>query len=88
VAVVGEADDPATARLHAVALAATPPGAAVALGSPGGHSLSAAGRAAVPLLEHRTLVDGKPAAYVCHHFTCDAPVTDPAALAAALGSRR
>jgi uncharacterized protein YyaL (SSP411 family) len=88
VAVVGEADDPATARLHAVALAATAPGAAVALGSPGGHSLSAAGQAAVPLLEHRTLVDGKPAAYVCHHFTCDAPVTDPAALAAALGSRR
>jgi uncharacterized protein len=55
--------------------------------SAGGHSVSAGGHSVVPLLEHRTLVDGKPAAYVCHHFTCDAPVTDPAALAEALGSR-
>jgi uncharacterized protein YyaL (SSP411 family) len=80
VAVVGSADDPARALLHAVALRATAPGAAVAVGTPDG-------RVAVPLLEHRPLVDGLPAAYVCHHFTCDAPVTDPAALAAALGAR-
>jgi len=26
-------------------------------------------------------IDGKPAAYVCEHFTCKAPVTDPKALA-------
>ncbi len=32
------------------------------------------------LLQARTLVDGQPAAYVCEHFTCKAPVTDPAAL--------
>ena len=30
---------------------------------------------------------GWPTAYVCQHFTCDAPVTDPAALAASLGAR-
>jgi uncharacterized protein len=81
VAVVGAAGDPATARLHAVALRGTAPGAAIALGSPGE-------RVVVPLLEHRPLVDGLPTAYVCHHFSCDAPVTDPAALAAALGARR
>jgi uncharacterized protein YyaL (SSP411 family) len=80
VAVVGAADDPARARLHLVALRATAPGAAIALGTPGA-------RVVVPLLEHRPLVGGVPAAYVCRHFTCDAPVTDPAALAAALGSR-
>jgi uncharacterized protein YyaL (SSP411 family) len=28
-----------------------------------------------PLLQHRTEVDGDPAAYVCEHFTCKAPVT-------------
>jgi uncharacterized protein len=30
-----------------------------------------------PLLEGRTLVDGKPAAYVCENFACQLPVTDP-----------
>jgi uncharacterized protein YyaL (SSP411 family) len=31
----------------------------------------------VPLLEGKTLVDGKPAVYVCERFTCLEPVTDP-----------
>jgi uncharacterized protein YyaL (SSP411 family) len=40
--------------------------------------------AAVPLLEDRTPIDGQAAAYVCQHFSCQAPVTTPDALAAAL----
>ena len=42
---------------------------------------------AFPLLADRPLVGGQPAAYVCRHFVCDAPTTDPAALAATLGAR-
>ncbi len=37
-----------------------------------------------PLLAGRTLVDGKPTAYVCEHYVCGLPVTDADALAAQL----
>ncbi len=49
------------------------------------HLVLATGPAdGVPLLEGREPVDGHAAAYVCEHFVCQAPVTSPEALAAAL----
>ena len=44
----------------------------------------AGGDDGVPLLEGREPVDGHAAAYVCQHFVCEAPVTTPQELAAAL----
>ena len=38
----------------------------------------------VPLLSGRELVDGHAAAYVCEHFACRVPTTDPGALGAQL----
>jgi uncharacterized protein YyaL (SSP411 family) len=37
------------------------------------------------LMKDRSTVDGQPAAYVCEHFACQRPVTQPADLAASLG---
>jgi uncharacterized protein YyaL (SSP411 family) len=79
VAVVGPAGDPATRELHRAALLGTAPGAVVAVGEPGGDEL--------PLLADRPLVDGRPAAYVCRNFTCDAPTDDVERLRGAVGAR-
>jgi uncharacterized protein YyaL (SSP411 family) len=50
------------------------------------HLVLAVGDAdGVPLLEGRGPVDGQAAAYVCERFVCQAPVTTPDELAAALG---
>ncbi|MDQ4004878.1 MAG: thioredoxin domain-containing protein, partial [Actinomycetota bacterium] len=40
---------------------------------------------AIPLLEGRDLVEGKPAAYVCERFVCQRPVTDARTFASQLG---
>jgi uncharacterized protein YyaL (SSP411 family) len=79
VAVVGPAGDLGTAALHRAALLGTAPGAAVVAGEPGTFG--------VPLLADRPLLAGRPAAYVCRHFVCDAPTAEPARLAEVLGAR-
>ena len=68
IAVIGEPGDAARAALHRTALGGARPGAVVAAGAPGDRD--------VPLLADRPLVGGAAAAYVCRHFTCDAPITD------------
>jgi uncharacterized protein len=61
------------AELSAVARSTYRPHLVVA-GGPAGSSVP-------PLLADRPLVDGKPTAYVCEHFACQAPTTDAASLA-------
>ncbi len=51
------------------------------------HQVLAGGSEATstpPLLQGRPAIEGRPTAYVCEHFTCQAPVTDPRALSALL----
>jgi uncharacterized protein YyaL (SSP411 family) len=38
----------------------------------------------LPLLQDRPMVDGRATAYVCEHYTCKQPVTEPAELASQL----
>ena len=71
IAVAGEREDAQTRALVRVAQRRFDPLSVLAWGPTGD----------VPLLEGRTLVDGRPAAYVCRGFVCRAPVTDVLELA-------
>jgi len=51
------------------------------------NKVVAGGEPVVPLLKGRELIHGRPAAYVCHSFACELPVTDPAALLPLLHAR-
>ncbi|MET9323261.1 thioredoxin domain-containing protein [Streptomyces sp. NPDC003038] len=83
VAVVGHPEDPALAELHRAALLGTAPGAVVAMGLP--READGSG-GEFPLLAERTLVDDRPTAYVCRHFVCARPTTDPVELREQLGT--
>lgn len=77
-AVVGPADDPATRRLLAVAEERYRPSLFVASGD--GETADG-----VPLLQGRSLLDGRPAAYLCREFACSTPTGDPQILRGLLG---
>ena len=76
IAVIGAAEDARTAALLDEVRRRYLPSVVLAAG-PGDSS-------SIPLLAGRTAVDGKPAAYVCEHFSCRRPVTEPEELAAQL----
>lgn len=73
IAIVGRLDDPATAALWAEVRGHFLPHVVVALKQPETESM-------LPLLQGRTLVDGKAAAYVCENYACKLPVTSAEAL--------
>lgn len=73
VAIVGDT----SGELARVARRSTSPGQVTVAGSPDAPG--------VPLLADRPAPQGGRAAYVCHGFVCDAPVTSPEALAERLG---
>jgi uncharacterized protein YyaL (SSP411 family) len=81
IAIAGPRDAPGSRALLAAARARYLPASALAWFDP------AAGPSDLPLLAGKTLVGGKPTAYVCRNYACDKPVTDPGELAKALAPR-
>jgi len=81
IAIVGDPDSADTQALLNVVRDGYRPFQVVALGAPDGQP------SAVPLLQDRGLVNGKPAAYVCRDFACQAPVAEPQALRNLLAQR-
>jgi uncharacterized protein YyaL (SSP411 family) len=77
IAIVGDPDLADTQALLNVVRSGYRPVQVVALGPPHGQC---PGRAVVPLLLDRGLVDGRAVAYVCRDFACQAPITKPDAL--------
>ncbi len=77
VAIVGAPDDPATAALIAEARKGFRPSQVLAVAADPASS-------AIPLLDDRIALDGRPTAYVCRSFVCRLPVIAPDALRAEL----
>ncbi|HZO88322.1 MAG TPA: thioredoxin domain-containing protein [Chthonomonadaceae bacterium] len=75
IALIGSPSDPATQSLLQTLYARYLPNKVVALAA------SPDSVPSIPLLADRPLRDGKPTAYICEHFACKEPVTDPQALA-------
>ncbi len=80
IALLGSWDDPSTRELRDAALRRFAPNTVIAFAE--GSADEAVER--VPLLAGKDLVGGRPAAYVCESFACQAPVTDADALTAIL----
>ncbi len=71
VALIGSIDDRRLMDLRAVLLETYRPFVVLAQGADGPAD------AVVPVIQHRTLVNGLPAAYVCRRFVCRQPVATP-----------
>ncbi len=81
VAIIGDPAAPETQALLGIVNHAFRPNLVLACAAPE----DTAAQAAIPLLQERPQREGKATAYVCQHFTCQAPVTEPEALTAQLG---
>ena len=79
IVVIGPRDDPATQALLRVAQTRYLPNRVMA------GAEAPPERPGSPLLAGREMLGGRPTAYVCEHYACGQPVTEPEALAAQLG---
>ncbi|MFC2058515.1 thioredoxin domain-containing protein [Chloroflexota bacterium] len=80
IAVIGSMDDPATSELLHTLCTMWLPNKVVAACDPDNPTAISG----LKLLEGRGMIDNKPTVYICHRYSCQAPVTDPVSLAAQL----
>ena len=80
IAIVGRPGDPATKSLIEVINLRYLPNKVLA----GKSSETTATNMDIPLLQGRVSIENRPTVYVCESYACQAPVTDPDALAALL----
>ncbi len=80
IVIVGAANDPGARALLAEVRRRFLPNSVVMAVNPT-DAAQAALAERIPLLRGKTLIDGRPAAYVCRNYACRAPVTTPADLA-------
>jgi uncharacterized protein YyaL (SSP411 family) len=81
IAIIGPVENPETRRLLDVVFQAYLPNRVMVGSTPSGD----ADRVDSPLLEDRMMIDGRPTAFVCEHYVCRLPVTEPEALSQQLG---
>jgi hypothetical protein len=86
IVVIGPRGEPATRALWSAARRGYAPNRVYA-GAPGPVA-DASPEAAMPLLSGRTMIGGRPTAYVCENYACQLPVTTPEALAEQLEAAR
>jgi uncharacterized protein len=77
IAIIGPREAAATQRLLDTVFQRYLPNKVVV----GANNGAAAISASLPLLEQRDMVNGMPTAYVCQHYVCQLPVTEPEVLA-------
>ncbi|MFC1865054.1 thioredoxin domain-containing protein, partial [Chloroflexota bacterium] len=80
IAIIGSVDNPATSELLRTLCTTWLPNKVVAAHDPGDPSSVSE----LKLLENRGMINNQPTVYVCHHYSCQKPVTDPVSLAAQL----
>ena len=81
IAIIGSQEDPATNALLQVLFQRFQPNRVIA-----GSRADTDSDHGIPLLESRTMLNGKPTAYVCENYTCKMPVTEPKDLESLLES--
>jgi uncharacterized protein YyaL (SSP411 family) len=80
IALVGDAGDQRLGELMTTARRSAAGGTVIVVGKPNARG--------IPLLENRPLINGGAAAYVCHGYVCDRPVTSTIELLAAVSRPR